>query len=384
MNILKSYEVLDTGLAYLHQTSTRSQLIYCITLLAIVSVLGSLPFLYINISIRSLGIIQSAIEKTDLLAPVSGRLLKVNLTDNQKIVKGATLLIIDGTLPEQQKKLLNKHTLQLRQKLRDADELIKVMSQKEGIALHRPKTNLYLASWQQYITQYQNATNGRQQMERIYSRYLMLYNKRAVTLAEFEQHKFNFEQASSDQQIVNKKFKNQWQIEASQYQNELIELQGQKTQLDEQIKQYQLYATLSGFVQNLTGVQKGSYVYANQKIGEINPDSTLIAYCYVKPSDIGLIKNGQVACLQIDAFNHSQWGMLTGRVIDISNDVIVQNQLPYFKIKCLLDKNYLQLKNGYKGYIKKGMTFRANFTIAKRSLYQLLCDKVDDWVSDEN
>lgn len=382
MIVLKPNETLYTGLAFVHQTRVRSQLIYCITLLTLVLALGSLPFLYTSISIRSMGIIQSAAEKTALLAPLSGRVLSLNLTDNQKVVKGATLLIIDGTLPKQQKHLLNNYTLQLKQQLQDAEVLIKEIDKKEGTELQKPKTNLYLASWQQYIEQFQNATNVRQQTERVYQRYLILYNKKVVTLAEFEQHKFNFEQASSGQQMVNKKFKNQWQIEANQYHNELRELRGQKAQLNEQVKQYQVYATLSGFVQNLTGLQKGSYVYANQKLGEISPDSTLLAYCYVKPSDIGLIKNGQCVRLQIDAFNHSQWGILTGRVIDISNDVIVQNQRPYFNIKCLLDKNYLQLKNGYKGYMKKGMTFRANFTIAKRSLYQLLYDKVDDWVRD--
>ena len=73
--------------------------------------------------------------------------------------------------------------------------------------------------------------------------------------------------------------------------------------------------------------------------------------------------------------------MLMGKVIDISDDIIIQDQTPYFKVKCQLNKNYLQLKNGYKGQVKKGMTFSANFTVTKRSLYQLLYDKVDDWLN---
>ncbi|WAC41492.1 HlyD family efflux transporter periplasmic adaptor subunit [Pedobacter sp. SL55] len=111
------------------------------------------------------------------------------------------------------------------------------------------------------------------------------------------------------------------------------------------------------------------------------PDSSLIAFCYVKPSDIGLIKKGQRVRFQIDAFNYNQWGMLTGKVIDIAEDITQQNQTMYFKVKCKLDQQYLQLKNGYKGNIKKGMSLTANFTIAKRSLLQLLYDRVDDWMN---
>lgn len=38
-------------------------------------------------------------------------------------------------------------------------------------------------------------------------------------------------------------------------------------------------------------------------------------------------------------------------------------------------------KNGYKGYLKKGMTLQARFIITERTLWQLLYDKVDDWIN---
>lgn len=323
---------------------------------------------------------QSAVEKTDLLAPISGRLLLVNLTDNQKVTKGTTLIVIDGELPKQQKGLLTSRTLQLKQQLQDAKELIKRISQKQKAEGFTPKTSLYLTSWHQYFEQFKKAANEKRQAEHIYKRYLTLYNKNVVSLAELEHYKFNFEQALSDQKTVSNTYTNQWQIEANHYQNELRDLQSQKAQLNEHVKQYRLHATLSGSIQNLTGVQKGSYVYANQKLGEISPDSTLLAYCFVKPSAIGLIKKGQSVRLQIDAFNYNQWGVLTGQIIDISDDVTIQNQTSYFKVKCLLDRNYVQLKTGYKGYMKKGMSFTASFILAKRSLYQLLYDKVGDWI----
>lgn len=386
MTIITKLNLKDSSLVFLHDTRTRSQIIYTITLLAVIVAIASLPFLYTTVSVKGQGLMQSSIEKTELLAPANGRLVSVSLKDNQKVKKGSTLLVIDAALPQQQTGLLNNHNSQLQQQLLDVQQLIKLASLP--IEMFRQaqhdnflKTGLYQASLQEYQEQTHNASNATIQAERIYHRYQTLYNKKVVTQAEYEQYKFNYEQALSDQEMVGKKYKSQWQSEANQYRNELRDLQNQKSQLTEQAKQYVLKAPINGSLQNLTGVQAGAYVFANQKLGEISPDSSLIAYCYIKPNDIGLIKKGQEVRFQIDAFNYNQWGMLMGKVLDISDDIIIQEQTPYFKVKCQLNKNYLQLKNGCKGQVKKGMTFSANFTVAKRSLYQLLYDKIDDWVN---
>ena len=373
--------ILNTHLVFVHRTRVRSQIIYSITLLAVILAIGALPFLYITISVKGEGTIKSSLEKIDLLAPASGRLLNLNLKDNQKVTKGTVLLIIDDTLSKQQDSVLSDHNRRLNQQLRDIEVLINGVNKKWKKEKGTLKTGLYIASWQQYTEELQSASNIKQQSERIFQRYQTLYHKNVVTKAEFEQHKFNYQQAVSDEEMVNKKYKIQWQSEATQYRKEIMDLKYQKAEINEQEKQYSLIANMNGSIQNLTGLQEGLYIYANQKIGEISPDGTLFAYCFVKPTDIAMIKKGQHVRVQIDAFNYNQWGVLMGKVIDISDDITIQNQAPYFKIKCQLNKNYLQLKNGYKGFIRKGMTFSANFAIAKRSLYQLLHDNVDDWIN---
>lgn len=87
------------------------------------------------------------------------------------------------------------------------------------------------------------------------------------------------------------------------------------------------------------------------------------------------------ARFQIDAFNYNEWGIITGEIIEISNDIIVTDGQPLFKIRCSLDKKSLRLKNGYVGKVKKGMTLSARFSITERSLFQLLYDNVDDWLN---
>lgn len=376
----KEADLENNVLVFLHQTKVSTQIIYSITLIAIIVAVCALPFIYTTVSVKGSGSLQSNIEKNELLAPISGRVTRINLIDNQKIRKGDILLNIDPTLQEKQGMILSTRTNELNDLLNDATLVLKTVDLSSGgfPALH---TGLYAASWQQFMEQSQNATNAKTQAYKIYIRYETLFNKKVVTQAEYEQYKFNYDQALSDLNLVARKYKTQWQTEASQYRKELKDLSDQKVQLTEQKKLYQLTAHIDGTIQGLSGLQTGSFVSAGQKIGEISPDSALLAINYVKPSDIGLIKKGQEARFQIDAFNYNQWGLLTGMVTDISDDIVMINQNPYFKVKCKLNKDFLQLKNGYKGQVKKGMSFSVHFTIARRSLYQLLYDKVDDWLN---
>lgn len=378
MSQSQEISLFNTSLVFLHQTRTRSQLIYSITLFAVLAALASLPFIYTTVSVKGVGALQSNIEKSDLIAPTGGKISYINLKDNQKVGKGAVLLKIDAALPVQQNVVLQSRASQLQQQIADAGSCLAAIDKDKTPNL---QTGLYLASWQQFTAQKQNAINAQAQAQTIYARYEKLHGKKVVSQAEFEQYKFNFEQATSDLNMVAQRFKTQWQTEANQNRNELKDLKNQKIQLTEQQKLYTINAEISGTLQNLAGLQKGAFIAANQKIGEISPDSALLAFCYVKPADIGLIKKQQAVRFQVDAFNYNQWGWLTGEVVDISEDVVVINQNPYFKVKCKLDKDYLQLKNGYKGQVKKGMTFSARFTIARRSFYQLLFDKVDDWLN---
>jgi len=114
-------------------------------------------------------------------------------------------------------------------------------------------------------------------------------------------------------------------------------------------------------------------------IADISPDANLIAECYVSPSDIGLLKTKNKVKFQIDAFNYNQWGMATGKIVDINKDITIINNMPMFKVICKIEQDHLTLKNGFEGKLKKGMTFNARFFIIERSAFELLYDKVDDW-----
>jgi len=123
------------------------------------------------------------------------------------------------------------------------------------------------------------------------------------------------------------------------------------------------------------------FINQGMELGEISPDSNLIVECYISPNDIGLLDKNKLVNFQIDTFNYNQWGLVTGEIIEIGNDIEIVDNNPVFKVLCKINMKYLQLNNGFKGHLKKGMTLNARFELAERTLFNLLYDKVDDWMN---
>jgi len=94
-----------------------------------------------------------------------------------------------------------------------------------------------------------------------------------------------------------------------------------------------------------------------------------------------LLKKENKVNFQVSAFNYNQWGLANGKIEEIGNDVQIINNTPTFKVLCSLDQNFLKLKNGFKGKLKKGMVVNAQFELTERSLFDLLYDKIDDWLN---
>jgi HlyD family secretion protein len=151
--------------------------------------------------------------------------------------------------------------------------------------------------------------------------------------------------------------------------------------LNEDDNFYSIKAPVSGVLQNFNKYYEGSLIQAGEVLAVISPQAELIAECYINTRDAGLLKQQQKTLFQVDAFDYNYFGILTGKILTIDNDFTVIDNKPVFKVRCVLDNKQLHLKNGFAGELKKGMTVQARFVVIKRSLWQLLFDKIDDWVN---
>lgn len=140
-------------------------------------------------------------------------------------------------------------------------------------------------------------------------------------------------------------------------------------------------APISGTLLNTKAIEKGNFIQSGIQLAEISPLSDLIAECYISPADIGLLKKESKVNFQVSAFNYNQWGLANGQIKEIGNDVLTVNNTPVFRVLCSLDQKFLQLKNGFKKHLKKGMLVNARFELTERTLFDLLYDKMDDWLN---
>ncbi len=367
------------SLVYRYRINTRSKAVYLTILLSFALLLLALPFVYLEISVKGDGILQASIERAVLSAPVSGELIKIPIHENQKISRGDTVLQINMTPTDDQANFLTERLGRLELFQKDIRLLVNSV---DAADFEKPafSSGQYAASWQQFIQERAEGLNALTQGRKTLERYRYLYDNNAITLSEYEKISLEYDQLLARSRILNGKYKTQWQTEGISNSEEIRELRSKIAVLNEQRKLYTLISPFQGSVQNMSGLMPGSYIFLNQKIAEISPETELLACCYVSPADIGLIKKGQRVNFQIYAFNYHQWGLLHGRVLEISEDIIMSKDgKPVFKILCSLDKNFLQLGTT-RGNLKKGMNFRASFRITERSLFQLLFDQTEDWL----
>jgi HlyD family secretion protein len=73
----------DNSIIFLHHTKVRTQIIYSAIILFILVAFVALPFIYTTVSVKGNGSLQSNIERTELLAPVAGKITLINLTDKK-------------------------------------------------------------------------------------------------------------------------------------------------------------------------------------------------------------------------------------------------------------------------------------------------------------
>jgi HlyD family secretion protein len=364
----------DTTESLFVKRTVRSKAIYLVVVSAVTAAIVALPFVHISVSTQARGIIRGPNENNPIQAAVYGEIIEINIFENKQVQKGDTLLRLNAGNMEEQIRRAEQKILEDSCFITDIDALLN--KNKPFIT-----TTKYLMEQQYFRATVKEQQTNINYLYREYQISKTLYEKNVSPQTEYLQHKNAYETATGQLANLKEQFRNRWASERTSYEIEIRELQSSIKQLEEEKTKYVLKAPESGSIIQFSGVQQGSFIAPGQTIASISNDSNLLAECYVSPVDIGYIQENQQVAFQLDAFNYNQWGLAQGKITDISKDLILMNDQPVFRVRCSLDTKYLQLKNGYKGDLKKGMTLVGRFYLTDRSLWQLLFDKVDNWIN---
>lgn len=356
------------------KNKTKSVSIYLVVVLVLIVFLALLPIITVEISSQSRGIIRSKTDNVPLTSIVSGKIVSINLKNNSPVIKGDTLIIIAKEGLETEKRTTDTISNTIEEYLNDVTNILK--GNNSNLKTSTAREDFY--KFQSRKIELQSKVS---QAQINYNRNKTLFDKGVIAKAEFEKHQYELRFASQALNSFINQQKAAWETQKRDLEERVKNLKGTISKIKVEENNYFILAPTSGTIENFNGLQPDSFINASQPIATISPEDNLIVESSVSPDDIGLIKKNQNVKFQLDAFNYNQWGLLDGKVIDIDKNVTIQENQAFFKVRCSLNSKIMKLKSGYKTQVSKGMTLTTRYIITRRSLFDLLFDKVDDWLN---
>jgi len=371
----------ETVETHLWNHTVRSQVIYSTIMIGISISLALLPFIHVDVGVRSRGMIRPTVQRQVVASLVSGKIKKWHVRENSFVKQGDLLVEIESAGVDEQLSVNRRRHRRIREYMYDLEKLRNwnILSQIDHSL--QLKTALYQQDMAKFRREVQNASSDYQKQRDVFERKRQLYQQGVISESEFEQARYRVESAGNQRRFLVEQKKGEWEADLESYRSEMNRLVAEIRQLQEEKQLSLIYAPVTGTIQDVAGKSVGSLVRINEELAHISPDTGLIAECLVAPRDIGLLKKGMRARFNFDAYDYNEWGVLEGRVQEISEDISMADNRPVYKVRCLLEQESLKLKSGYRGKIKKGMTFQARFKVARRSLFQLLYERMDDWLN---
>jgi len=359
--------------AHFHRHNKKFVWIYVLSLILIISVFIILPIAKVELSSQGRGIIRTPFESSQIQSSFAGQVLTNNMVEGHAVLKGDTLLTLRTDQLKEQVHLFER---QLKENIIFISDINNLLTNSNQF-----QTNRYQLESIQYQSQITKANVNISLLKKEYQIAQQLYDELVMPEMEFLQAKNKYDAAASQLNVLKKQSVNTWQVEKTRLEQENLRLYSNIKKLEKECEQFIIKAPISGTLAQTIGIHTGSFVNPGQTLAQISPNELLLAECFISPTDIGFISIGQDVRFQLDAFNYNQWGLIYGKVIAVSDDIVVVNNEPVFKVRCELPRTYLELKSGHRGHLKKGMSLTGRFVLTERTLYQLLFDKMDDWLN---
>jgi HlyD family secretion protein len=373
----------------------RRPWIYWLVLGGAVSALAALPLVEVDLTVRAPGLVRPAMERTELKTAIGGRVGRVCARDNERVAAGQPLLEL--ATRDLDERLARNSALQREQSdiVVDLQKLTTARMEEIGTETELGPAASLQSRWSfatavlareyaQYSVQVEAGRLAVAQARLVRDRVVRLAAMGIVTEQERDNASFAFDRAQSDLLLLARQTLVGWQARLRDGTTSLDALASEDKRLQEERTLATIRAPVTGTVQGLVGIAEGTYVLAGQSLGYISPDDRLVAEAYVQPRDIGLVRAGQPARLQIDAYPYTQWGLLDGVVESVAVDSGVGfNSVAPYKITIRPAATVLRLRDGIRGELRKGMTLSARLVVTRRSLLHLLYEDLSGWLDPE-
>lgn len=216
--------------------NVTSKAIYLSVLFFIVLALASLPFIFVDISVKSNGLIRPLTYKNIITAPVSGRVKAVYMEENTAVQENETVLIIETDQIEGQILTNNTRISKVEKFIDDLNRLIHTSKFDASTPINTFQTSLYAQSFLHFQQQLHEADNQYRKIKTEFDRKQLLLKEKVIAQVEYDNIEFELNQSLININVIEKAQKNKWQMELNGYQQELTELEADNRRLQQEKK----------------------------------------------------------------------------------------------------------------------------------------------------
>jgi HlyD family secretion protein len=200
-----------------------------------------------------------------------------------------------------------------------------------------------------------------------------------LSRAEVEDRQLELSRSTVERATLLARQRSEWRSRLNTLVETRLDLLDEKAVLTADSSLHTIRAPVAGTVEQLAELSPGSYVRAGQTLALISPATDLVAEIFVPSARFGMIHVGMPVRLLIDAYDYVDWGFIPGRVAELPSDYVIVDGAPMFRTLVAMTTTRLALSNGTHRDVSKGMTLRARFMVAERSLWNLIRDDINDW-----
>ncbi|HEY0900734.1 MAG TPA: HlyD family type I secretion periplasmic adaptor subunit [Micavibrio sp.] len=172
---------------------------------------------------------------------------------------------------------------------------------------------------------------------------------------------------------VRSSFQAQAQTELAATQIELNSLGETLGALQDRKTRTEIKSPVNGYVKDITVSTVGGVVQPGVILVEIVPkDDQLLVEAEIRPSDIAFLHPGQKAVVKITAYDFSVYGGLSGELVDISADTIINEKDEHvYRVRIRTDETTLKRKNEVLPIIP-GMVASVDILTGKKTVMEYL------------
>lgn len=169
----------------------------------------------------------------------------------------------------------------------------------------------------------------------------------------------------------------QLNVEITQLQGKISETQNLLVSAQTKLQNKYLRAPVSGIVLSLDLKNTGEVLEPGNIVAEIAPEGVELVVSATLPNkEAGFIEPGMPVQVKLDAYPYQDYGVIPGRVMEISADAESDEQLgEVYRLEIKLEKDHVT-ENGKVIAFKAGQTLSADIIIRRRRIIDVLLDPI--------